>query len=211
MKSYFHQFNDNEAILLMYLADELPPQDRAEVEQMLSADPALAKELENLREAHELTMNSLRSLDAATRSAVPEIVALRHVSEMIRDWADQKSQAELMPALAIQRPMPWRRISVAAAAAMMVGYYIWAVYQPIRIPPSPPIAEVSDPYGLGISDPAPPPRTLTDDEKLAVLSNSLDDSISDDSSNLHVAEVAAMIPGGNDSGQNAPDQNAGEP
>lgn len=207
MKSYLHQLQTNEAILLMYLADELPAHERAEVEQMVAADAALARELENLRQAHELAMNSLRSLDAATRPAVPEAMALRDVSRLIQEWSDRQAQAEPEAPLVIHRPMPWRRIGIAAAAAVLVGYYVWAVYQPMKVPQdNRMVQEDYDPYGPGVPDTPPPPRELTDQEKLAQLSNSLDDSMSDDASNLHVAEVASIIPPGNDS-----DQNAGEP
>jgi hypothetical protein len=54
--------------------------------------------------------------------------------------------------------------------------------------------------------PLPPARELSSQEKLALLANSLDDSASDEASNLHVAEVAAVTPA------DSSDQNAtGEP
>jgi hypothetical protein len=44
---------DREAVLLLYLADELPPQDRAEVERMLSVEPALRHDLDRIRECRQ--------------------------------------------------------------------------------------------------------------------------------------------------------------
>ena len=49
MKSYLQHLESNEAVLLMYLGNELPEQDRVEVEAMLASDSRLRSELENLR------------------------------------------------------------------------------------------------------------------------------------------------------------------
>jgi len=45
MSNLLHELENNEAILLMYLAGELPEEDRVEVEQMLASDAALRAEL----------------------------------------------------------------------------------------------------------------------------------------------------------------------
>src|SRR5690349_11161580 len=48
----------------MYLADELPAADRAEVEQTLANDDSWRTELERLRAAHEAVSSALRQAEA---------------------------------------------------------------------------------------------------------------------------------------------------
>ena len=52
MNSLLHELQNNEAILLMYLANELPPQDREEVEHMLDRDANLRLELAKIQEGY---------------------------------------------------------------------------------------------------------------------------------------------------------------
>jgi anti-sigma-K factor RskA len=181
MKSYL-QHLDSEAILLMYLGDELPAQDRAELERMLESDAALRRELEILRQTQQLAFDALGAVDAVTRPAVPVMVAQRRVSRFVREWADQRRRS----AMRVSEPwlrLSWRRISLAAAAMLLVGCYIWAVYHHLLTykPPG------REPTVLL------PHRELSVDEKVALLSMPMEDSTSDES-NLHVAEVAAATP-----------------
>jgi hypothetical protein len=212
MTSLLQNLENNEAILLMYLADELPAADRLEVEQMLSSDPALRGELEILRQTQQLAFDSLETLDSVSRPAAPPIVALGQASRMIHEWTERRRRPE--PAIVvIRRPLPWRRISVAAAATLLVGYYIWAVYQPTTpqhhnspVATLSPYGEESNPLNPDNIPPLPQSRELSSQEKVALLANSLADSASDEASNLHVAEVVAVAPA------DSSDENAtGEP
>jgi len=196
MKSYLQNLENNEAILLMYLAGELPEQDLQEVEQMLASDPSLRSELEILRQTQSLAYDSLESLDSLTRPPIPPIVAITQISERMHDWAQRRRKpAELAPA---RQPMPWWRITSAAAAVLLVGSYIWAVYHSpvIRGLPSEnpaamdPMDDPTNPSGLAMLP--TPPKELTQEQKVALLANSLEDSASNDSSDLHVVEVAAV-------------------
>jgi hypothetical protein len=92
-------------------------------------------------------------------------------------------------------------MSVSAAAVLLVGYYIWAVYQPTTPMHHPSRVTIGSPYGEEPSpfnpdniSPVPPSRELSSQEKMALLTNSLEDSASEEASNLHVAEVAAVTP-----------------
>ncbi|HEX4053427.1 MAG TPA: hypothetical protein VHX86_04105 [Tepidisphaeraceae bacterium] len=197
MTSSLQNLENNEAILLMYLAGELPSQDRAEVEQMLASDAGLRAELEILRQTQQLAFDALETLDGATRPAVPRIVALSQISQLIHEWIDLRRQPTVTSAV-VRQPTPWRRISLSAAAALLVGYYVWAVYHPPGRSINPrDIAYRSDELYPGDSDEfgaLPQARELSSREKVAILTNSLDDSASDETSNLHVAEVAAVMP-----------------
>jgi hypothetical protein len=196
MKDSVQNLEGNEAILLMYMADELPQADRLEVERMLATDAGLRGELEILRQTQKLAYDSLKTLDSMTRPATPPIVALGQVSRLIHQWAEQRRQPVAAVA-AVHQPLPWRRISATAAAVLVVGYYIWAVYQPAKLPPPPPSSIVTDEYNPVNPDdisPVPQARELSSQEKLALLANSLEDSASDEASNLDVAQVAAVTP-----------------
>ncbi|MGD0541535.1 MAG: hypothetical protein ABSB33_08455, partial [Tepidisphaeraceae bacterium] len=67
MKDSVQNLEGNEAILLMYMADELPQADRLEVERMLATDAGLRGELEILRQTQKLAYDSLKTLDSMTR------------------------------------------------------------------------------------------------------------------------------------------------
>jgi hypothetical protein len=199
MKSYLHQLENNEGILLMYLANELPPADRAEVDEMLASDPNLRTELEILRQTEELAFDAIKSLDAATRPVVPPILLQHRVGELMNRWVHRHGEPALSMPIAA-RQLPWRRMSLAAAASLMIGYYIWAVYHPNygsnnnNESANNTITGIGvDPYGDDIPQ-LPPHRDLSNQEKLALLAIPLDDSNSDES-NFHVAEVAAVMPG----------------
>ena len=86
MTSLLHQLENNEAILLMYLADELPAEDRADVEQQLASDPALRAELDELRGVQESFAGTMERLDVETRLPVSESVAVRRATRMLRQW-----------------------------------------------------------------------------------------------------------------------------
>jgi hypothetical protein len=202
MKSYLQQLENNEAILLMYLADELPPDDRQEVEQMLASDPSLRAELEILRQTQELAFDALRSLDGMTRPVMMPMAAQRRVGDLIRRWINihYKPADELVSG---NRQLPWRRIGVAIAASLMIGFYIWTVYNQKLGPEGVPSNQSAfngpnDPFGSDNELPTlPQHRDLTSEEKLALLSIPLDDSGTEES-NLHVAEVASVTPADGD-------------
>src|SRR5258706_8742588 len=75
MSNLLHELENNEAILLMYLAGELPEEDRIEVEQMLAGDPALRAELAELaalqdRVSGMMARADINSTDVSRREAV---------------------------------------------------------------------------------------------------------------------------------------------
>ena len=207
MKSYLQHLENNEAILLMYLSGELPEADRQEVEQMLASDATLRGELDILRRTQELAFDALGSLDELTRPVLSAAETQSRMSRLISGWLARRREAAVR-ALAGRGPMPWRRITFAAAAMLLVGYYVWAVYDKLdQGPPKPQdnnqVADDVPPLNN-----APPPPQLSADVKEALLSNSLEDSNSDESA-LHVAEVAAVVPSDMDSSESSRDSGRG--
>jgi hypothetical protein len=210
VKVDLEKLENNEAVLLMYLSGELSDEDRDEVEQMLASDAGLRTELESLRSAIEFSDQSLSDLDAHHRPAVPEALALRQIMRLMEDWSENRRQ----PVLTYsndrpRRTIPWRKISYAMAASMLVVVYVWAGYRtkpPVRILPADwqfagslaqreYYSEQPDEYAY-----VPPAnlRPVSSDEKLDLLASSLNDSSSDETSNLRVAQIAAVIPSGAD-------------
>jgi hypothetical protein len=126
MRSLLHQLENNEAVLMMYLADELPPQDRAEVEQMLSTDAALRAELVRLGEAQAAVDTAMARLDTSGPRLLNEGVAVRRVGRAIAQWhADRLAAPAQMPA-AIRSGFPKWGIAVAAAAAcVLISGLVW--------------------------------------------------------------------------------------
>jgi ElaB/YqjD/DUF883 family membrane-anchored ribosome-binding protein len=202
MTSYLQKLENNEAILLMYLAGELPEADRKEVDQMLASDARLRSELEILRQTQQLAFDALESLDELARKGPATPEAQNRIVRQINQWVQKRREPAAQNS---KRQLPWRRIAFAAAACLMVGYYIWAVYDRLDQDPRNRQNDVaqsddgqmsSDNPDQTLPDEEPhtaPLRELSSAEKLALLSNSLEESNADDSSQ-HVAEVAAVIP-----------------
>jgi anti-sigma factor RsiW len=128
MKSLLQQLENNEAILLMYLADELPAEDRLEVEQLLENDGALRQQLVSLEDAHQ-SLNAALSemadfaLPPATRGA-REAHAARQISRMmVRVRLEQQQRpAAILPLTGARTfRLPSWTYPFAAAAMIILG------------------------------------------------------------------------------------------
>lgn len=124
MASLLHQLENNEAILLMYLADELPPEDRAEVEQMLSRDQRLRSELERLQRINQTVEEGLGMLDEAFPVSRQER-ALRRVSRIVRQWAVDRLRPQEEPEEVVSRRFPLWGYPIAGAAMVAILLAIW--------------------------------------------------------------------------------------
>src|SRR5436305_1221553 len=98
MRSLLHQLENNDAVLLMYLAGELPADDRAEVEQQLAADAVLRASLEAMRQAQGALGASLARADVMAMPPAVEAArtaaAVRRVSRaMVKLHAERQAAA----------------------------------------------------------------------------------------------------------------------
>jgi anti-sigma factor RsiW len=150
MSSLIQQLN-NESILLMYLAEELPVSDRADVEQMLANDARLREELESLRAAYEGAHQALAQADQTERLALPVGTAARRVGLAARSWHVRRLSAPPAPKRRRAFQFPWWSYPLTSAVAMAVIAISWwmnrAERNPMFLPPvgAPQIVQSDDP------------------------------------------------------------------
>jgi hypothetical protein len=124
MHSLLEKYDDAHALLLMYLADELSAEERAEVDKQLAADDALRGELESMRSAHQVVGRWFLELDQS--QPLPGTVGSyqRMAARMISQWQVQRA----MPDRPREQPSQWRwrrLYPVAAAAVLLLGFIVW--------------------------------------------------------------------------------------
>ncbi|MDB5172710.1 MAG: hypothetical protein JWN51_1483 [Phycisphaerales bacterium] len=116
---------NNESVLLMYLADELPHDDRAEVEQMLAGDPTLRAQLALLEQAQDLFETGMGRLDAAQPLAGEPAAVRRITAAMRRNMLEYAAAA---PAPVVMRRglrYPWWAYPTVAAASVLLAFLTW--------------------------------------------------------------------------------------
>src|SRR5688572_26853076 len=125
--SLLDQLKSDDAVLLMYLAGELPAEDRAQVDGRLAADANLRAELDRLRETYDAFSGALERDDllGSNRPVVPEAVAARRVGREMLLWQARR-QAMRVAAPASSGPRyPWWVYPVAAAASVVLAFLVW--------------------------------------------------------------------------------------
>jgi len=149
------QLNNNEAILLMYLAGELPGEDRLEVERMLASDAALRTQLDELQMAQDRTADALARLDATWPLPLSEQAAVRRTGRAIRQWLARPKDDERAAEPRRQLRYPWWAYPTAAAASIFVALLVW-VYRggPASHEPTPNQIFASHPEGPDDGSPA---------------------------------------------------------
>ncbi len=138
MRSLLEQLQNNESVLLMYLAGELPPEDHAEVEQLLATDGGMRRELVKLREAHVGVIDALAAMDRAEPAPIAPAVASRQASRLIVDWNVRRLAAPKPAPAAKGLPYPWWVYPVATAASILLAFLVWWGNHPDGGPPSGP-------------------------------------------------------------------------
>jgi len=116
---------NNEVILLMYLADELPPVDRQEVEQMLAADGGLRRELEALQSAQRVVYGGLAGLDQCEPLSNQATLTRRIGRAMRQHFVDRATRARTP--VRVKAPFPWWAYPTAVAAAIFLAFTLWVL------------------------------------------------------------------------------------
>jgi hypothetical protein len=122
MSSFLQNLENNEAILLMYLANELPAEDREEVEQMLQADANLRDQLNQLRGAYHHFDQTMLLGDASTPVASGYMTAQRFGESVRNRYTVPRSVDDHDDA---HRRFHWAMYPVAAAALLAIGMLVW--------------------------------------------------------------------------------------
>lgn len=135
------KLENNEQVLLMYQAGELPPEDHASVEQMLRADASLRRQYQDLQALQIAVGEGLGRLDEISPMPVTVDFAVRQVGRAIRQ---QLARPKLAPAAAASdRPMRswWWLYPTVAAASVAIVAMIWLNHQantPVVMQPTAP-------------------------------------------------------------------------
>jgi hypothetical protein len=207
MKSFLHQLENNEAILLMYLAEELPPQDRQEVEQMLASDENLRRELSSLRATQQKCFDGLAKLDEFSRPALPDEVAIRQTSRLLRRWHIERTLRPPAASAPGRGNLRWRTFGGVAAAVFLAGGFAWWVNHTDLYTPGPRVVttqnDASSPSGdtnqplQATNDsngdaPMDGSHVLSRDEKLALLNGAIavDDTPRSDQADRQLAALS---------------------
>ena len=118
-------FENDHELLLLYLADELPEADRAELEQRLRQDGALAAALDRLSGLQEEVEQGLMRLDRLSQGAIRPDVVARQIGREIRQRLARPEAQVSPPAIQRQhRLLPWL-IPAGIAASVVVGTIAW--------------------------------------------------------------------------------------
>jgi anti-sigma factor RsiW len=168
MSSLLEQLENNEAILLMYLAGELPEADRLEVEEMLASDAGLRATLAELKSLHDRVGGVLARADAAQILSRRES-AVRQVSRALSQNVQNKSLGVIHYAPGPRRRLPiaWLAYPIAAAALLVIGMMIYSGNHPLNLSPK---TQPPQPPQFVMGPPGPPPPEI--------LHASLEDSLS---------------------------------
>jgi len=129
--SLLNKLDSNEAVLLMYLAEELPAEDRAEVEQMLAGDGALREQLECLRQVQSVVSGHFAIEQQRQAFKNDEAVVRRTLREMRRHKLESAARPAVEGAAQrwrLLRNWPrWAYPAAAAAAVLFVLLGLWGV------------------------------------------------------------------------------------
>lgn len=123
MTTLLTQLANNEAILLMYLANELPAEDRAEVEQLLDHDENMRRHLDELRAAYADVDLAIGQADRDTPLS-SGFAAARAFGDVVRQRAAQQASVDEKEEFT-RRRMSLVLYPVAAAALVALGMLAW--------------------------------------------------------------------------------------
>jgi hypothetical protein len=117
-------------MLLMYMAEELPPTEQAEMRKRLAADPALQRELDELQNVQARFEQEMGELDHA-EPLVGQASAIARVTRAMRQHQVNRTAVEYKLPARTRHVSLWHRVPrwtypIAAAAAVGLIYVgVW--------------------------------------------------------------------------------------
>jgi anti-sigma-K factor RskA len=137
MSTLLTNLENNEAVLLMYLANELPAEDRAEVEAMLERDETLREQFERIRGAYASLDAAMGRADAGSHLG-GAFSSARAFGDEIRRRTTARASVDEKEEYHRRFPIWW--YPIAAAAVLALGMLLW--WQTATQAPETPIAGV---------------------------------------------------------------------
>jgi hypothetical protein len=125
MQSVLEQLKSDESLLLMYMADELSGEDRAQLEARLEREPDLRAQLEQVRALNDSVADAITGLDSSMRLPVSEGVAVRKVVRVMRQWQSDRMAPRPPEEPVDQLRFPWWSYPLATAAAVLIAFIVW--------------------------------------------------------------------------------------
>jgi anti-sigma factor RsiW len=167
MSSLLEQLENNEAILLMYLAGELSPADHAEVEQMLQRDDGLRAQLAELTAANQSVTQMLSRQDGVGAPGVSRReAAVRSVSRAFVAARIQQLTYATSSIRSGRSPLKLRKfiLPAAIAAGLVIGVLLWPRTIQLPGPQAPNYVDFPDVFALDLK-PETQPDPLSDLEQ----------------------------------------------
>jgi anti-sigma factor RsiW len=141
---------NKEALLVLYLAEELSPGERAEVERMIASDEPMRQMLDELRAAQTSLGAALARLDETQPMPQAEVAAVaRRTARSIQQWHVEQLARQGGPPMVSSHPRRglagWRGYALAAAVAILgIGLYVYWGQQGVTSTPGIETAERPD-------------------------------------------------------------------
>lgn len=131
MSSLLHRLESDEAVLLLYMADELPAKDRAAVEQRLAAEPEFRVKLERLGATQHAVAGALAAADV--KRPVKLDGAARRATRLVQEWAVQHQVKPAPEPEPDALRYPWWSYPLTAAAAIGVAVLVYWINSPVNL------------------------------------------------------------------------------
>jgi hypothetical protein len=137
---------DDSQILLLYLAGELPDEDRSNVEQRLVSEPALNREFECLRSVQQEFEAAMARADEVTGLPVNANAIAGSIGREMRRWmAEPRLVMPVTKQPSGKKLRPWL-VPSAVAAAILVASLLWMnrsgeIKTVVIRPPTPPVVQ----------------------------------------------------------------------
>jgi hypothetical protein len=156
------KLENNEQVLLMYLAGELPAGDQADVDRLLAIDAGLRQGLAELQACQAFVDEEIAKLDDASALPVSVDAAARQAGRVMRQrMAEPKVEVAAQSSALRARSWWWLYPTVAAASILIVAM-LWLNRQtgPTRLGPEmPPMGDNGSDAGGQVAIQSPAPQT----------------------------------------------------
>jgi hypothetical protein len=119
------KLKDNQALLLMYLADELPASDKEQLKRKLAVDAALRAELAEIEQAQAACFEALARLDELSGPVIGADAAAGRVGRLMRQWTTGRLARPAVVMRNNQTRLPWWTYPIVSAACAVIALTIY--------------------------------------------------------------------------------------